>query len=205
MESPRATGSARRSPPRRQLTQHAANGQARRQLLPRRVSDAALAAAGVLTITGRGDVWTVALAAGVADTSAVTALVVAAAAVAALARTGSAYLGDIAGAQAVLGAAGFTGSAVAIVAAWASAASLLVVARRRAVGAVLGLLAGALVAGPSFNGGIRSIAVAVAGLAGGAAAGWFLTPADGRRRWQRFIALAAAAAGVALGVVAGYH
>jgi hypothetical protein len=110
--------------------------------------------------------WTCAVAFGVADASLLTALTVAAAGVATLARTGSAGLTDVAGAQAVLGAAGFTGTAAAVGAAWASAVSLVGVARTRIVGAGLGFVAGALVAGPSPSGGAKSVVVWIAGALG---------------------------------------
>jgi hypothetical protein len=158
-----------------------------------------------LTVTGRGDLWTLGLAFGVADASIVTALAVVGAAVASLARTGSAGLNDIAGAQAVLGAAGFTGSSAAIGATWASALSLAGVARQRIVSAGLGLVAGTLVAGPSLNGGAKSVLVCVAGAVLGAAVGWVLAPPAGRRPWQRYVALVLGGVGVALGVLAGYH
>jgi hypothetical protein len=158
----------------------------------------------VLTLTGRGDLWTLAIAFGVADASIITGVVVVCAAVATLARSGSAGLNEVAGAQAVLGAAGFTGSTAAVGAAWACAVSLVGVARQRAVGAGLGLVAGTLVAGPSLAGGLKSVLVCVLGALIGAAVGWFVTPASGRRRWQRFVALGIAVAGVALGIAAGY-
>jgi hypothetical protein len=159
----------------------------------------------VLTVTGRGDLWTLAIAFGVADASLITGVVVAAAGVATLARTGSAGLNEISGAQAVLGAAGFTGSSAAVGASWASAVSLVGVARQRVVGAGLGLVAGALVAGPSLAGGAQSALVCALGAIAGAAAGLVVTPPTGKRRWQRFVALGVGAAGVALGVIAGYH
>jgi hypothetical protein len=166
--------------------------------------NAALAAAGVLTLSGRGDLWTLAVAFGVADASALTALVVACVAVATLARSGSAGLADIAGTQAVLGAAGFTGSTFAIAATWASAVGLVLVARDRWTGAALGVLGGLLVAGPSLAGGVGRGATWGLGVVGGAAAGWLAAPSDRRLRWQPWVGLAVAAAGVCFAVVAGY-
>ena len=213
VESPRATGAARR-PPTPVLTQRAAHTRRGRRLgrpgattlgVPVAIRNGALAAGGALTVTGRGDLWTLAIAFGVADASVLTAIAVLGAAVATLARTGSAGLNDIAGAQAVLGAAGFTGSGAAIGASWASAFSLVTVARERLAGAGLGLVAGALVAGPSLAGGVNSVLVCVAGAVVGAGVGFIAAPRAGARRWQRYVALAAGAAGVALGIVAGYH
>jgi len=173
--------------------------------VPVAIRNGALAAGSVLTITGRGDLWTLAVVFGVGDASIITALVVVGAAVATLARTGSAGLNEITGAQAVLGAAGFTGSGMAIGASWASAVSLVAVARQRVASAGLGLVAGALVAGPSLAGGYHAAAVFVLGVVGGAVVGWFAAPAPGRRPWQRYVALAIGAVGVALGIAAGYH
>lgn len=173
--------------------------------LPIPVRNAGLAAAAALTATGRGDIWTLALAFGVSDASALTALVVALAGVATIARTGSAALGDIAGGQAVLGAAGFTGSSVAIAAAWASAVSLVLTARDRWTGAGLGAFAGTLVAGPSLAGGYKSVFVWIAGVVVGAGLGWFVTASERRVRWQRWIALAVGIGAVAAAVVAGYR
>jgi hypothetical protein len=166
---------------------------------------AALVAAGVLILTGRGDLWTLALLLGLADGSMLTAFVVAAAGVGVLARTGSASLGDINGAQAVLGAAGFTGSTAAVFATWAGALALLAVARDRWTSAAMGLLAGSIVAGTALAGGLRSVAVFVLGLAAGAAVGWFVRAAADRRRWHVVVDVGMAAVAVALGVIAGYH
>jgi hypothetical protein len=66
-------------------------------------------------------------------------------------------------------------------------------------------VAAVVVAGPSVSGGLRSAGVWVLGLAGGAFVGWFVRPADRRRRWHVMIDVALAAVAVALGVVAGYH
>ncbi len=212
VESPRAPRARRRPATpilKTRARQRAAHAQTRRRVtrpaLPGPARTAALFAGGTLTLTGRGDLWTLAIALGVADASMLTALAVAGAGVATLARAGSAALTDIAGSQAVLGAAGFTGSAAAVAATWASAVSLITVARQRAVGVGLGLLAGALIAGPSLSGGAESVAVWVPGLAAGAAVGFVMVPPDGARRWQAFVALAVGAAGVAFGVIAGYH
>ena len=188
VESPRATRATRR-PTAPLLT-------ARR---------AALVAAAVLILTGRADLWTLALLLGVADRSMLTAFVVAAAGAATLARTGSAALVDISGAQAVLGAAGFTGSAAAVSATWTSAVALLGVGRDRATSAVLGLLAGTLVAGTALSGGIRSVGVWIVGVAAGAAVGAVLQAGEERKRWHVVVDVGMAAMAVALGVLAGYH
>ncbi len=176
-----------------------------RTTLPVAVRDAALAAAAVLTAAGRGDIWTLAVAAGVSDASALTALVVALVGVATIARTGTAALADIAGGQAVLGAAGFTGSGLAVGAAWASAACLVLASRDRWTGAVLGALGGTLVAGPSLAGGAKSVVVWGAGVVVGGALGWVCAANERRERWQPWIAVAVALGAVGLGITTGYR
>lgn len=178
---------------------------ATRPRLPIPVRNAALAAAAALTATGRGDIWTLAVAFGVADASALTALVVALVGGATIARTGSAALGDIAGGQAVLGAAGFTGSVIAIGAAWTSAVGLVLAARDHWTGAVLGGFAGTIVAGPSLAGGAKSIGVWTGAVVVGAVAGWFGAASKRRERWQPWVAVGIAAVAAGLGVFAGYR
>lgn len=178
---------------------------AMRPSLPVTVRHAALAAAAALTGTGRGDIWTLAVAFGVADASALTALVVGLVGIATIARAGSAGLADIAGGQAVLGAAGFTGSAAAVGAAWASAVSLVLAARDRWAGAALGALAGTIVAGPSVAGGFDSVAVRTVGVVVGAAVGWFVAAGPGRERWQPWVSVGIAGVAAGLGVFAGYR
>ena len=78
-----------------------------------------------------------AIAFGVADGSATTALVVGLAAAATLARIGSAGLAEVSGNQAVLGAAGFTGSGLAVGAAWTTAAAVMLVCATAGVGSPL--------------------------------------------------------------------
>ncbi|MDP1794636.1 MAG: hypothetical protein Q8K63_10930 [Acidimicrobiales bacterium] len=142
---------------------------------------------------------------GVAGASAVTTLSVVLAAVATLARTGSAGLADITGNQAVLGAAGITGSGVAVAAAWASAVSLALAGRQRSTGAVLGALGGLLVAGPSLTSGTRNVVIWLAGIAVGGAAGWLLAAPPRRARWQPWVAVGVGVVALCLGVVAGYR
>jgi hypothetical protein len=166
---------------------------------------AALVAGAVLTVTGRGDLWTLALAFGVAEGSALVAFVVAAVGVATLARTGSAALVDISGAQAVLGAAGFTGSAAAIAASWTSVLALLAIARDRWTSVALGVLAATVVAGPALSGGSKSAAVLLVGLVAGGTVGYFLRPSLARRPWHVVVDVGMAVVTVALGVLAGYH
>lgn len=167
--------------------------------------NAALAAGVALTATGRGDLWTLAIAFGVADASALTALPVLLVGIATIARTGSAGLADVAGNQAVLGAAGFTGSAAAIGAVWASAVSLVLAARDRWTATGLGALAGLLVAGPSLAGGFPSAVIWILGAGIGGAVGWFVSPTEEREQTQRWVALGLGVVAVSLGLIAGYH
>jgi hypothetical protein len=175
-----------------------------RAQVPTSYRQAALAAGGALTLTGRGDLWVLAIAFGVADASALTALAVALGAAATLARTGSAGLADISGSQAVLGAAGVTGSAYAVAAAWLSAVSLVLVARDRWSAMALGALGGLLVAGPSLTDAMPSVGIWLLGVVGGAAVGWIVAPGPRRARWQPWVAVVVGAGGVCLGVMAGY-
>ena len=105
----------------------------------------------------------------------------------------------------MLGAAGTTGSAVAIAAAWTSAASLALAGRQRSTGAVLGALGGLLVAGPSLAGRGASPLTWIAGIAIGGGAGWLLAASPRRARWQPFVAVGLGVVAVSLGVVAGYN
>ena len=162
-------------------------------------------ASGVLVLSGRGDLWVVAVALGVASGSGITTLTVVLAGVATLARVGSAGLADITGNQGVLGAAGFTGAGAAVAAAWTSAASLVLVARQRTTGLVLGALGGMLVAGPAVVGGMNSALVWTGGVLGGGAAGWLAAASPARARWQPWVAVGIGAVAVALGVAAGYQ
>jgi len=135
-------------------------------------ADAALLAAAVLVATGRGDLWVVAALLGLAAASAVPALITAAAGAVTLDRFGSAALADIAGAQAVVGSAAWHGASAEIAAMWLVAAALVLAARRPAVAAVAGALAGSLLAGPSIVAGFGDAALHIAAAAGGAFIGW---------------------------------
>lgn len=208
LEPPRAQGPARRptGPALTQVSTAAARRRSRSlDALPLAIRDAALAASGVLVLTGRGDLWVVAVALGVAAGSAVTTLTVVLAGIATLARVGSAGLADITGNQAVLGAAGFTGSTVAVAGAWTSAASLVLAGRQRTTGAVLGALAGMVVAGPAVAGGMNSALVWTGGVVGGAGLGWLVAASPARVRVQPWIAVGLGALAVGLGVAAGYQ
>jgi hypothetical protein len=82
-------------------------------------------AALVLGATSRGDIVVLAVLLAVASASHQRALAVGMACTAALVRWGSSSLGAIAGAQAVLGPAGWTGDAAAVTASWLTAVALV--------------------------------------------------------------------------------
>jgi hypothetical protein len=84
-----------------------------------------LAAALALAITSRGDVVVLALLLGFGAGRRWSALASALALAAAFVRWGSPALGAIAGAQAVLGPAGWTGSSAAVASAWLGAGALV--------------------------------------------------------------------------------
>jgi hypothetical protein len=89
---------------------------------------ALLVAALALAISSRGDVVVLALLLGFGAGRRASGVAAGLALTAALVRWGSPSLGAIAGAQAVLGPAGWTGSSVAVVSAWAGAAALVLAA-----------------------------------------------------------------------------
>jgi hypothetical protein len=90
---------------------------------------ALLAAALALALLSRGDVVVLALLLGFGASRRASGLAAAGALAAALVRWGSPALGAIAGAQAVLGPAGWTGSAAAVASAWLGAIALVLAAR----------------------------------------------------------------------------
>lgn len=171
---------------------------------------AALAAAAVAAVASRGDVLLLGVVLGVGAGSVVAGAAGVLAGVAVLVRWGSPSLGALAGAQAVLGPAGTTGSAAAAASAWCAASALVLVVRPLApdpggarwlrVGVVLastvpfGLAAADVVAGPGPGGSLatRVVASAVATVLGAVVVVRVHRRTRGRLRW----------AGVALGAVA---
>jgi hypothetical protein len=89
---------------------------------------ALLAAALALAVTSRGDVFVLALLLGFGAGRRASGLASAGALGAALVRWGSPALGAIAGAQAVVGPAGWTGSTLAVASAWFGALALVLAA-----------------------------------------------------------------------------
>jgi hypothetical protein len=89
---------------------------------------ALLAAALALAVTSRGDVVLLALLLGFGAGRRASGLAAGAALAAVLVRWGSPALGALAGAQAVLGPAGWTGSSAAVASAWLGALALVLAA-----------------------------------------------------------------------------
>jgi hypothetical protein len=95
------------------------------------VRAAVLVAAFALAVTSRGDVVVLAALLGLGVGRPASALATAGALIAALVRWGSPSLEAIAGAQAVLGPAGWTGSTAAVASAWLAGAALVLASRPR--------------------------------------------------------------------------
>ena len=100
----------------------------RRELVVPIPRAALLVAALALAVTSRGDVVVLALLLGFGAGRRASGLAAGAALAAALVRWGSPALGAIAGAQAALGPAGWTGSAAAVASAWLGALALVLAA-----------------------------------------------------------------------------
>ena len=132
----------------------------------------------------------------VADLAAAPLFVVGAAGALALERFGSAGLADIAGAQSVLGGAGWHGPASAVVASWVLAAALVLVCRRPGPAAVCGAVAGLLVAGPALAGGLDDAALHLVALSVGGGLAWVLAPRRTSSNRQATIAVGMAGLGL---------
>jgi hypothetical protein len=144
-----------------------------------------------------GDVVLLAVLLGIAAGDVIAGVVAGAASLSVLVRWGGTSLQALAGAQAVLGGAGWTGPAGAALSSWAAAAALVLVSPRGWLpSAAFGLTAAVVVAGPGIGG-------AVAVRAGASLAGVLLArlagdlPAPARR----MVALAAAVCALAFALV----
>lgn len=105
-----------------------------------------------MVVTASGDALFLGVLLGLAARDALAGGTGVLAGVATIGRWGSSSLAALAGGQAVLGPAGWTGSPAAVAASWAAAAALVLVAPPRILPAVaFGLLAAALVAGPALG------------------------------------------------------
>ena len=108
--------------------------------------------AALLAVTVTGDALFLGVVLGVAALDAVAGATAVLAGIGVLGRWGSTSLAALAGGQAVLGPAGWTGPATAVLSSWAAAAALVLVApRERVPAAAFGLFAAAVVAGPAVT------------------------------------------------------
>jgi hypothetical protein len=139
---------------------------------------AAGAAAIALTLSSRGDALLLVVVLGALAAQPLRVAGVTGALVGSMLRWGTTSLGAIAGAQAVLGPAGWTGSSIAVASAWTGAAALVLAAPsaprterstsslpvRLAIVAPFGLAAGVLAVGPAPGGPLplRAIAALIA-------------------------------------------
>lgn len=167
---------------------------------------AALAAAAVLALTSKGDVTVLAAALAVGATTWPSTVSVVLGLGAASLRVGATSMRAIAGAQSVLGPAGWNGSSKAVVASWLAAAAVTCAARplpgvepRWAplpVGLAFGATAAAIVAGPG-PGGALAVRVVVTVIATAVAAAVIVL-----RSRRVVVDRAVATAGVGLGALA---
>jgi hypothetical protein len=130
-------------------------------------------AAGVVAMvaTSTGDVLAVGVALGLLAADAVTGSTAVLAGLATVARWSSSSVGALAGAQAVVGAAGWTGPWPSVLSSWVAALALVLVCPRgRGAAVAFGVVAAALVAGPAVGGSLGSLAVRVGASAVGVAA-----------------------------------
>ncbi|MEY2434686.1 MAG: hypothetical protein QOC92_4411 [Acidimicrobiaceae bacterium] len=167
---------------------------------------ALLVAAFALAVLSRGDVIVLALLLGFGAGRRMSGLASAAALLAALVRWGSPSLGAIAGAQAVLGPAGWTGSAAAVASAWFAAVALVLAAtplfKKNVVLVALSVAPFAVAAADVVVGPAPGGALALRVLASVIAIG--LTTALARsRRFARVLGPAAVTCGVVAVVCAG--
>jgi hypothetical protein len=130
----------------------------------------------VLAASSRGDVVVLAVAVAVAAGSVLASIAVVGALAGVALRWGSSSLGAVAGAQAVLGPAGWTGGAAAVASAWVGAAAVVLAAPTDAVPGLpswlapfatavpFGLVAALVAVGPGPGGalGLRVVASVVA-------------------------------------------
>jgi hypothetical protein len=139
-----------------------------------------------MALTSSGDALAAGVLLGLAalDVAAGAAAVLAGLAVAG--RWGSSSLGALAGGQAVLGPAGWTGPAALAASSWAASAALVLACppgRFRVV--AFGLTAAALVAGPPLDGGAAAVALRVVAAVAGVAAAAFTARAVPRPAARR--------------------
>lgn len=144
----------------------------------------AAAGAATMAATSTGDLLVVGVLLGLVAGDAVIGAVGVVAAMATLARWSSSSLTAVAGGQAVLGAAGWTGPAALVVSSWAAAAAVILVSPHgRPPVLAFGLVAAGIVAGPALgDGSVADVVVRLAASAGGVAAAWLAARAVPRRQ-----------------------
>ena len=144
------------------------------------------AAAGAVTMaaTSTGDVLVVGVLLGLVAGDAVVGAVGVVAALATLARWSSSSLTAVAGGQAVLGAAGWTGPPALVMSSWAAAAAVILVSPPgRPPALAFGLVAAGMVAGPALgDGSVADVVVRLSASAAGVAAAWLAVRAVPRRQ-----------------------
>jgi hypothetical protein len=126
-----------------------------------------------MVATSTGDILVVSVALGLLAADAVVGATAVLVGLATVARWSSSSLGALAGGQAVVGAAGWTGSWPSVLSSWAAAVALVLVCPAgRAPPVAFGVVAGAVVVGPAVGGSMGNLAVrlAVSAAAVGAAA-----------------------------------
>ena len=107
-----------------------------------------------MAATSTGDVLALGVVLGLVAADVLVGATAVLAGLATLARWSSSSLGAVAGGQAVVGAAGWTGPWSSVLSSWAAAAALVLVCPRgRPAVLAFGLLAAGLVAGPALGGG----------------------------------------------------
>lgn len=120
-------------------------------------------AVAAMVATSTGDVLVVSVALGLLAADAVVGATALLAGLATVARWSSSSLGALAGGQAVVGAAGWTGPWPSVVSSWVAAVALVLVCPRgRAAPVAFGLAAAALVAGPAVGGSLGNLTLRVA-------------------------------------------
>lgn len=159
-----------------QTPEGASYAEAAAPLQARRLLHLALATAVVtMAATSTGDVLVVGVLLGLLAADAIVGTTAVVVGLATLARWGSSSLGAVAGGQAVLGAAGFTGPWPSVLSSWAAAAALVLACPRgRAAPLAFGLVAAGLVAGPALGGSsVADVALRLAASAIGVVAAAF--------------------------------
>ena len=155
-------------------------------------------AAALMAATSVGDVLLLGVALAVVAADVVVGAGVALAAASVLVRWGSSSLGALAGNQAVLGGAGWSGSVAAAASAWCAAAALLAATPSGLLPAAgFGLAAAAVVAGPGIGG---AVGVRIAASVAGVVIAWVIGRFAAQRR-TRGLAVVGGALAVVLAAV----